>query len=69
MTFADNLGADNTLVFNGTLNWATGNLPGPGNTRQFDIVFPCTTPFLYDPAAGNLPVSYTHLTLPTILRV
>jgi hypothetical protein len=54
MTFADNLGADNTLVFNGTLNWATGNLPGPGNTRQFDIVFRCTTPFLYDPAAGNL---------------
>jgi hypothetical protein len=54
MTFADNLGADNTLVFSGTLNWATGNLPGPGNTRQFDIVFPCTTPFLYDPAAGNL---------------
>jgi hypothetical protein len=54
MTFADNLGADNTLVFNGTLNWTTGNLPGPGNTRLFDIVFPCTTPFLYDPAAGNL---------------
>ncbi|MHC1762879.1 MAG: hypothetical protein AB9869_01045 [Verrucomicrobiia bacterium] len=54
MTFADNLGADNTLVFNGTLNWTTGNLPGPGNTRQFDVVFPCTTPFLYDPAAGNL---------------
>ena len=54
LTFADNLGADNTLVFNGTLNWTTGNLPGPGNTRQFDIVFPCTTPFLYDPAAGNL---------------
>ena len=54
MTFADNLGADNTLVFNGTLNWTTGNLPGPGNTRQFDMVFPCTTPFLYDPAAGNL---------------
>ena len=33
MTFADNIGADNTLVFNGTLNWTTGNLPGPGNTR------------------------------------
>ena len=54
MTFADNLGADNTLVFNGTLTWSTANLPGPGNTRQFDIVFPLTTPFLYDPAAGNL---------------
>ena len=54
MTFADNLGADNTLVFDGALTWTTANLPGPGNTRQFDIVFPLTTPFLYDPAAGNL---------------
>src|SRR4029450_11694734 len=53
-TFAENLGADNTLVFSGTLIWATANLPGPGDTRQFDIVFPFTTPFLYDPAAGNL---------------
>jgi hypothetical protein len=32
----------------------TKNLPGPGNTRRFDVVFPFTTPFLYDPAAGNL---------------
>jgi hypothetical protein len=53
-TFAENLGADNTLVFSGTLIWATANLPGPGNTRQFDVVFPFTTPFLYDPADGNL---------------
>lgn len=53
-TFAENLGPDNTLVFDGTVNVTTGNLPGPGNTRQFDYVFPFTTPFLYDPAAGNL---------------
>lgn len=53
-TFAENLGANNTLVFDGTVNLTTGNLPGPGNTRQFDYVFPFTTPFLYDPAAGNL---------------
>jgi len=53
-TFAENIGADNTLVLSGTLNWATGNVPGPGNTLQFDMVFPFTTPFLYDPAAGNL---------------
>ena len=39
------------------MNVATGNLPGPGNTRQFDYVFPFTTPFLYDPAAGNLVLS------------
>jgi hypothetical protein len=53
-TFVENLGPDNTLVFDGTVNVATENLPGPGNTRQFDAVFPFTTPFLYDPAAGNL---------------
>jgi hypothetical protein len=45
------------LVFDGTANVTTGNLPGPGNTRQFDVVFPFTTPFLYDPATGNL-ISY-----------
>jgi len=53
-TFAENLGTNNTLVFDGTVNVTTGNLPGPGNTRQFDYVVPFTTPFLYDPAAGNL---------------
>ncbi len=53
-TFADNVGVDKVLVFDGTLTWTTANLPGPGNTRQFDVVFPLTTPFLYDPAAGNL---------------
>ena len=53
-TFADNLGTNNTLVFDGTATLTTGNLPGPGNTRQFDYVFTLTTPFLYDPAAGNL---------------
>jgi hypothetical protein len=53
-TFAENVGPNNTLVFNGTVNLTTGNLPGPGNTRQFDYLFPFTTPFLYDPAAGNL---------------
>ena len=57
-TFAENLGANNTLVFDGTLILATGNLPGPGNTRQFDYVFPFATPFLYDPAAGNLVLDF-----------
>ena len=53
-TFAENLGTNTTLVFDGTLRLTTANLPGPGDTRQFDILFPFTTPFLYDPAAGNL---------------
>jgi hypothetical protein len=57
-TFAENTGADNTLVFNGTQTWSTANLPAPGNTRQFDIVQPLSTPFLYDPRAGNLVLDF-----------
>jgi len=52
-TFANNIGADNTLVLTSG-GFSTNNLPGPGNTHQFDIAFPLTTPFLYNPAAGNL---------------
>jgi hypothetical protein len=80
-TFAENLGPDNTLVFDGTVNATTENLPGPGDTRQFDYVYSFTTPFLYDPAAGNLVLdlqiessgsAITHDTVsgdPTIGRV
>jgi hypothetical protein len=55
-TFADNIGPDHTLVamIGAGGGYSTGNLPGPGNTRQFDIAFPFTTPFRFDPAAGNL---------------
>ena len=56
-TFSDNVGTNNVLAFEGTLTWHTANMPGPGNTRQFDVVFPLTTPFLYDPAVGNLLLS------------
>jgi hypothetical protein len=54
VNFADLSGPDNTLVFSGTITRTTDNLPGPGNTRQFDIVLDFQTPFLYDPSAGNL---------------
>jgi hypothetical protein len=45
-TFASNLGADNTTVFNGDLYqpWAFGD------TLRINF----TTPFTYDPSAGNL---------------
>lgn len=56
--FGDNIGADNTLVFDGTLTRSTANQPGPGNTRQFDQLFPFSTPFLYDPSAGSLVVDF-----------
>lgn len=54
--FDDNIGPDNTLVFDGTLVVSTENQPGPGNTREFDYAWPFTTPYLYDPTAGNLVV-------------
>lgn len=57
-TFSENIGTNNTLVFDGTVSLSTQNLPGPNNTRQFDIVYPFTNPFLYDPAAGNLLVEF-----------
>ena len=49
-TFANNLGADNSVFFSGPL----GGLIGP--TNQFTIT---GTPFFYDPANGNLLVSIT----------
>jgi hypothetical protein len=57
-TFANNIGTDNTLVFDGTQTWSTANLSAPGNTSEFDIVQTLTTPFLYDPRAGNLVLDF-----------
>jgi hypothetical protein len=57
-TFAENIGPDNALLFEGTQIWSTASLPGPGNTKQFDILQPLTTPFLYDPQAGNLVLDF-----------
>jgi hypothetical protein len=57
-TFSQNTGTNRTLVFDGAVTLATENLPGPGNTRQFDIAYACTTPFLYDPADGNLLLEF-----------
>ncbi len=53
-TFANNVGANNTTVFDQAVTLSSANLPGPGNTKQFDVIIALTTPFLYNPAAGNL---------------
>lgn len=53
-TFSDNIGANNTLVFDGSIlltSASAGPAEGPNN---FDINFNFKTPFLYDPAQGNL---------------
>ena len=53
-TYADNLGPDNTLVFQGAISLtypADGPVGGP-QPWGTEIVF--DTPFLYDPSQGNL---------------
>jgi hypothetical protein len=53
-TFASNVGANDTIVFDGSLSLSssfTGPADGP---KAFDIVINLTTPFLYTPRSGNL---------------
>jgi len=48
VTFANNVGADNTTVFSG--QWVIST----ANNGQFDLVLTLTNPFSYDPSRGNL---------------
>lgn len=54
LTFANNLGANDAVVFSGALSLSsayTGPAAGP---KDFDIAIHLQTPFTYNPAAGNL---------------
>lgn len=53
-TFANNIGADNTLVYDGSLTLSSTNAPGPGGTHVFDVVINLQNTFSYNPALGNL---------------
>lgn len=50
-TFSENLGGDTLVVYSGPL---AINSPGGSVPNPFDITVTLSTPFLYDPAAGNL---------------
>lgn len=60
-TFASNTGADNTLVYSGSLTLSSTNAAGPGNTHVFDIAIHLQTPFTYNPANGNLLLDVDNL--------
>lgn len=53
--FADNIGLDQTLVFDSgagaAFSGTNAGLPGP---NAFDVILTLDTPFLYDPASGDL---------------
>jgi hypothetical protein len=54
-TFASNIGADDTIVFGaGPLSLSSAFTGPAGGPKNFDITINLTTPFLYDPASGNL---------------
>jgi hypothetical protein len=58
-----NVGADETLVFSGQLNWdPCGALACPvPQVPPFDQTIPLATTFSYDPAAGNLLLDVDYL--------
>jgi len=60
-TFANNVGADLTTVFAGTVSHPAGATAAPG-PAPFLVDVPLTTPFLYDPNAGDLNI---EVDLPT----
>lgn len=57
--FAANQGADLTVVHSGALTLASASSGGAG-PQPFDIVIDLATPFLYDPAAGNLLLDWQN---------
>jgi hypothetical protein len=57
-SFADNVGLDETVVYNGNLTLSSAGVAGPGGTRAFDIVITLNTSFAYDPSLGNLLLDF-----------
>jgi hypothetical protein len=54
-TFANNVGADDRVVYaRGSLSLSSAFTGPVGGPKDFDIVINLTTPFLYNPASGNL---------------
>ena len=60
-TFADNVGPDDAQVFSGPLAVSVNNSSSASAVNTFDIVIQFTTPFLYNPANGNLLVEIRNL--------
>lgn len=52
--FANNVGADDTVVRSGAITLSSAFTGPAGGPKDFDILIPLTTPFIYNPANGNL---------------
>jgi PEP-CTERM motif len=67
LTFADNIGPDNTPVFHGGGTFSSPGCSGPAPC-PFDVLFNFQTPFLYDRLAGNLLLDMVIRDLHTIIK-
>ncbi len=54
--FAANVGGDDLVVFDGPSDLESQFSGPPSGPKSFDIVVPLSTPFIYNPEAGNLLV-------------
>ncbi len=62
LTFSDNIGIGETVVFDrGPVAMISQNIGPAGGPKEFDITFELDTPFLYDPSQGNLLVGIDNL--------
>lgn len=57
--FAENLGPDATVALDGVVTIESPSPGVAGGPQPFEILFPLTTPFYYDPSRGNLLVELT----------
>ena len=55
-TFTNNIGTDDTIVFNGSATVSTSFVTLTNGTKAFDISLSLQTPFVYDSSKGNLLV-------------
>lgn len=60
--FAQNTGADDTMVFSGAMGVASLYATLPNGTKAFDIDLQLQTYFLFDPIKGNLLVDLRNFT-------
>ena len=68
-TFADNVGADDTIVHQGPLT-ISSRFTGPsGGPKDFDIIVPLSRPYLYDPAKGNLVIDTRNFSGASVPRL
>ena len=67
--FAQNPGADETVVFSGPITLSSRYVGPPNGPKEFDIAIPLQTNFFYSPVNGNLLVDVLNYNASTVSPV